>query len=74
MVVLTPELPSRRRHLEHLLPGCRKLLREAEELRLELDDVIEALRQAGDGRPVGRLAPKKQHQRTKTKPGKGTKR
>ena len=74
MIVLAPELPSRQQRIQHLLPACTKLLQEAEELQLELDDLIEALRQAADKQRAGKLAPEKQQQRKKTKPGKGTKR
>ena len=49
MVVTAPELPSRAERLAHLMPACQALLKEAADLQLELDDVIEALRRAAAG-------------------------
>lgn len=44
MVVCNPSLPERAERLELLAPACRELLDEAQDLGLELDDVIEVLR------------------------------
>jgi DNA-binding transcriptional regulator YhcF (GntR family) len=44
MVVSKPSLPERAERLELLAPTCRELLEEAQDLGLELDDVIEVLR------------------------------
>jgi DNA-binding transcriptional regulator YhcF (GntR family) len=46
MVVRTPELPDRPERLDHLQPLCRDLLREAADLHLEFEDIVEALRLA----------------------------
>lgn len=46
MVVCNPTLPERSERLELLAPACRELLEEAQELGLDLDDVIEALRRS----------------------------
>jgi len=51
MVVRTPELPDRPERLDHLQPLCHQLLREAADLHLELEDVMEALRKAA-GTPL----------------------
>lgn len=46
MVVCIPSLPERGERIELLAPSCRELLDEAQELGLDLDDVIEALRRS----------------------------
>ena len=46
MVVCNPALPERNERLELLTPACRELLDEAQELGLEFEDIIEALRNA----------------------------
>lgn len=46
MVVSNPALPERGERLELLAPACRQLLDEAQELGLDLEDVIEALRRS----------------------------
>lgn len=46
MVVSSASLPERGERLELLAPSCRELLDEAQELGLDLDDVIEALRRS----------------------------
>lgn len=46
MVVATPKVGTRDERLAQLRPLCRQLLREADELHLELDDVLEAVRRA----------------------------
>ena len=46
MVVCNPALPERSERLELLAPACRELLDEAQELGLDLDDVIEAVRRS----------------------------
>ena len=51
MVVSPPELPARGERLDLLAPACRELFDEAQEIGLGLDDVIEALRQAGNEFP-----------------------
>jgi GntR family transcriptional regulator len=48
MVITIPTLPSRDERIRHLQPACQDLLKEAVELNLELEDVIEALRRAKD--------------------------
>lgn len=50
MVVTAGELPSRDERMAHLIPSCRSLLMEASDLQLELEDVVEALRRAAEGR------------------------
>jgi DNA-binding transcriptional regulator YhcF (GntR family) len=52
MVVRTPNLPERSERLEYLQPICRGLLREAGDLHLEIEDVVEALRRAAK-QPAG---------------------
>jgi DNA-binding transcriptional regulator YhcF (GntR family) len=54
MVVRTPNLPERSERLDYLQPLCRELLREAGDLHLEVEDVVEALRQAAEQRGSGR--------------------
>lgn len=44
MVVRTPELPDRAERLDHLEPLARQMMREAADLHLGLDDVVEVLR------------------------------
>lgn len=44
MVVSNPTLPQRNERLDLLAPACRELLDEAQEIGLDLEDVIEALR------------------------------
>jgi len=46
MVVIAPELPDRSQRLGCLKPLCHDLLKEARDLQLTLNDVIEAIRQA----------------------------
>jgi GntR family transcriptional regulator len=46
MVVKAPEQPSLAERLEHLQPKCRELLREAADLQLKFENVVEAMRQA----------------------------
>ena len=46
MVVRVPELPAREARLAQLDPLCRELLREADDLHLEVNEVVEALRRA----------------------------
>jgi DNA-binding transcriptional regulator YhcF (GntR family) len=46
MVVTVPKVDKKSDRIRHLLPHCQTLLIEARELHLELDDVIQALRQA----------------------------
>lgn len=46
MVVKAPQLPTREERMNHLLPVCRKLLQEASELNLSLEEVIVALKAA----------------------------
>lgn len=50
MVVTVPHLPAREERLNYLQPACQSLLGEAEDLNLELEDVVEALRQAAASR------------------------
>jgi DNA-binding transcriptional regulator YhcF (GntR family) len=52
MVVKSPELPEHDERLDHLQPLCRELLKEAADLHLDFDDVVEALRRAGNGSPL----------------------
>ena len=49
MVVSNPVLPERDERLELIAPACRELLEEAQELGLELEDVIESLRRSHAG-------------------------
>jgi len=49
MVVSNPALPERDERLELIAPACRDLLEEAQELGLELEDVIESLRRSHTG-------------------------
>ncbi len=51
MVVSEPSLPERAERLELLAPACRELLEEAQDLGLELDDVIEVLRRVKQPAP-----------------------
>ena len=44
MVVSSPVLPSRSERLDLISPACQALLEEAQEIGLNLDDVIDALR------------------------------
>jgi len=44
MVVTAPERPSREQRLECLRPLCRQLAREAQEMDLALEDVVEAIK------------------------------
>jgi DNA-binding transcriptional regulator YhcF (GntR family) len=50
MVITLPAQPSRDERIKHLQPACQQLLHDAEELNLELGDVLEALRLAEAGR------------------------
>lgn len=44
MVVGTPDLPNKAERLNLLSPTCRKLLSEAQEIGLDFEEVISALR------------------------------
>ena len=46
MVVSTPDLPEKDERLELIASSCRELLEEAQELGLDLEEVLEALREA----------------------------
>jgi GntR family transcriptional regulator len=48
MVVKTPDLPGQDERLDHLQPLCQELLKEAADLHLKFDDVVQALRRAAD--------------------------
>jgi len=54
MVVRTPHLPERSERLNYLQPLCRELLREADDLHLEVEDVVEALHRAAEQAGSGR--------------------
>lgn len=49
MVVKSPDLPEHNERLDHLQPLCKELLREASDLHLEFNDIVEALRRAANG-------------------------
>ena len=46
MVVTAPKQPAVADRIEQLLPACRQLLEQADELNLTLEQAIKALRQA----------------------------
>jgi len=48
MVVTAPKLPERDDRLDHLQPLCSELLKEAQDLHLNFDDIVTALRQVAD--------------------------
>ena len=47
MVVTAPVLPELNEKLDQLAPACRELLKEAADLHLNFDQVIDALKRAG---------------------------
>ncbi len=47
MVVTAPELPKLEEKLDQLAPACRGLLKEAADLHLSFNQVVEALKRAG---------------------------
>ena len=47
MVVTVPEMPALEDKLDQLGPACRQLLKEAADLHLSFNQVIEALNRAG---------------------------
>lgn len=50
MIVTAPELPTREERMKHIEPLCRALANEAAQMNLEFEDLIEALRNAMNGR------------------------
>lgn len=47
MVVTAPELPALEEKLDQLAPVCRELLKEAADLHLSFNQVVEALKRVG---------------------------
>ncbi len=47
MVVTAPELPELDEKLDQIAPACRELLKEAADLHLSFNQVIEALKRSG---------------------------
>jgi DNA-binding transcriptional regulator YhcF (GntR family) len=68
MVVKSPELPEHDERLDHLQPLCQELLKEAEDLHLEFDDVVEALRRASNGGSSTPAAPHASEQSVSKEP------
>ena len=51
MVVGAPSLPNKSERLDLLAPACRELLEQAQEIGLDLDDVLSALRKNHNDKP-----------------------